>query len=110
MFLQRGPPVPVCLDIEEGDSPRKITLKQMIMHLENQLKEEKKRREQEKRGRERSERRCVQVENELDAMKKICKKVSLNLDSKHAWFVTQTLVSVFISETLLTRLSLAGSL
>lgn len=69
--------MPVCLDIEEDDSPRKVALKKMIAYMDSQLRE-KDRKNRKLQG------KLDQTTKELDAMKEIIKKVSLNLDTECA--------------------------
>lgn len=88
--LQSGAPVPVCLDIEEDDSPRKVALKKMIAYMDSQLRDEREKREKSAQEIRKLQGKLDQTTRELDAMKDIIKKVSFFQGLSGLWLVTTT--------------------
>ncbi|XP_034248373.1 uncharacterized protein LOC117649591 [Thrips palmi] len=69
-----GAPVPVCLDIEEGDSPRKVALKNMVEFLQNQILEDKRKISILQRQVAQRDVQLEQRDAEIDALREIIKK------------------------------------
>ncbi|XP_034254195.1 uncharacterized protein LOC117652990 [Thrips palmi] len=65
---------PVCLDIQEDDTPRKIALKRRIRVVQKQLQEERRKTAELKRKYAEVERKTAKKQRELEAMKKILKR------------------------------------
>ncbi|XP_034232718.1 uncharacterized protein LOC117640363 [Thrips palmi] len=81
---QSNAPVPVCLDIEEDDSPHKVALKKVIAFLDKKLKVEKRKNEQEirklKEKLDKSTREVSQLKEERRKNTQEIKKLKEKLD------------------------------